>query len=67
MKSSQTTRLALVLGGVVVLAYLISSYSSVKGKLTEGLEVLGQTLTTPTGPLADGGPCLLYTSDAADE
>ena len=56
MKSSQTTRLALVLGGVVVLAYLISSYSSVKGKLTEGLEVLGQTLTTPTGPLADGGP-----------
>lgn len=56
MKTSQTTRLALVLGGVVVLAYLISSYSSVKGKVAEGMEALGQTLTTPTGPLTDGGP-----------
>jgi hypothetical protein len=56
MKTSQTTRLALVLGGVVVLAYLISSYSSTKGKVAEGLEAHGQTLTTPTGPLADAGP-----------
>ena len=56
MKTSQTTRLALVLGGVVALAYLISSYSSVKGKVAEGLEVMGQTLTTPAGPLADAGP-----------
>lgn len=56
MKTSQTTRLAMVLGGVVVLAYLITSYSSVKGKVAEGLEVAGQTLTSPTGPLADVGP-----------
>jgi len=56
MKTSQTTRLALVLGGVVALAYLISSYSSVKGKVSEGLESMGQTLTSPSGPLSDAGP-----------
>lgn len=56
MKTSQTTRLALVLGGVVALAYLISSYSSGKGKVSEGLEAMGQTLTTATGPLSDNGP-----------
>ena len=56
MKTSQTTRLALVLGGIVALAYLISSYSSVKGRVSEGLESMGQTLTSPTGPLADAGP-----------
>lgn len=56
MKTSQTTRLALVLGGVVALAYLISSYSSTKGKVAEGLEAMGQTLTSPTGPLSDAGP-----------
>lgn len=56
MKTSQTTRLALVLGGVVALAYLISSYSSVKGKVAEGLESMGQTLTSPSGPLSDAGP-----------
>ena len=55
MKSSQTTRLALVLGGVVALAYLVSSYSSKKGKVSEGMEALGQTLGV-SGPLADGGP-----------
>jgi hypothetical protein len=46
MKTSQTTRLALVLGGIVVLAYLVTQYS---GKLSEGLEVV-------TGPLSDAGP-----------
>jgi hypothetical protein len=56
MKSSQSTRLALVLGGVVALAYLVSSYSSVKGTVSEGLESMGQTLTGVTGPLADAGP-----------
>ena len=55
MKSSQTTRLALVLGGVVALAYLVSSYSSKKGKLSEGLETNGQSLGV-SGPLSDGGP-----------
>jgi hypothetical protein len=54
MKSSHT-RLALVLGGVVALAYLLSSYSSTKGKVSEGMEALGQTLGV-SGPLADGGP-----------
>jgi hypothetical protein len=53
MKTSQSTRLALVLGGVVVLAYLISSYSSAKGVVGEGLE---SPATGSTAPLSDSGP-----------
>lgn len=55
MKSTQTTRLALVLGGVVVLAYLISNYSSAKSVVGEGMEQLKGALGT-VSPLADGGP-----------
>ena len=55
MKSSQTTRLALVLGGVVVVAYLLSQYSSAKGLLGEGMEQLKGSLGIQ-GPLSDGGP-----------
>jgi hypothetical protein len=55
MKSSQTTRLALVLGGVVVVAYLLSQYSSTKGLLGEGMEQLKDSLGVQ-GPLSDGGP-----------
>jgi len=55
MKTSQSTRLALVLGGVVVLAYLISSYSSAKGVVGEGLETAAKQLGV-SGPLSDGGP-----------
>ena len=55
MKTTQTTRLALVLGGIVVLAYLISNYSSGKSVLGEGMEQLKGALGT-VGPLADGGP-----------
>jgi hypothetical protein len=51
MKSAQTTRLALALGGILLLAYLISNYSSAKGLLGEGMDSLGVQ-----GPLADGGP-----------
>ena len=53
MKTSQSTRLALVLGGVVVLAYLISSYSSAKSVVGEGLE---SPATGSTAPLSDAGP-----------
>jgi hypothetical protein len=53
MKTSQSTRLALVLGGVVILAYLISSYSSAKGVVGEGLE---SAATGSTAPLSDAGP-----------
>lgn len=55
MKSSQTTRLALVLGGVLVVAYLLSQYSSTKGLLGEGMEQLKGSLGVQ-GPLSDGGP-----------
>lgn len=55
MKTSQTTRLALVLGGIVVVAYLVSSYSSSKGVIGEGMEQLKGALGVQ-GPLADGGP-----------
>jgi hypothetical protein len=53
MKTSQSTRLALVLGGVVVLAYLISSYSSKKSVVSEGLEA---PATGSSAPLSEAGP-----------
>jgi hypothetical protein len=54
MKSSQT-RLALVLGGVVVVAYLLSTYSGSKGGMSEGLEQVKGALGVQ-GPLSDSGP-----------
>jgi hypothetical protein len=55
MKSSQTTRLALALGGVVLVAYLVSTYSSAKGLVGEGMEQLKDSLGVQ-GPLAESGP-----------
>jgi len=55
MKHSQTTRLALTLGAVVLAAYLLSNYSSSKGLLGEGMEKLSDSLGVPS-PLSDGGP-----------
>ncbi len=55
MKSSQTTRLALTLGGILVLGYLLSSYSSTKSVVGEGMEQLKGSLGVQ-GPLSDGGP-----------
>jgi hypothetical protein len=55
MKSSQTTRLALALGGVLVVGYLLSNYSSAKAVVGEGMEKLSDSLGV-SGPLADGGP-----------
>jgi len=55
MRTSQTTRLALVLGGIVVVAYLLTSYSSAKSVIGEGMEQLKGALGTQ-GPLADAGP-----------
>ncbi len=54
MKSSQT-RLALVLGGVVLVAYLLSSYSGTKGVVGEGLEQVKGALGVQ-GPMSDSGP-----------
>jgi hypothetical protein len=55
MRTSQTTRLALVLGGIVVVAYLLSSYSSAKAVIGEGMDQLKGALGVQ-GPLADSGP-----------
>lgn len=55
MKSSQTTRLALVLGGVVLVAYLMSNYAGVKGAMGEGMEQAAGALGVQ-GPLSDSGP-----------
>lgn len=55
MKTSQTTRLALVLGGIVVVAYLLSSYSSAKAIVGEGLEQVKDSLGVQ-GPLSEAGP-----------
>jgi len=53
----QTTKLLLALGGVVVVAWLISSYSSGKAAVGEGLEMdkLAGSLGVQ-GPLSDSGP-----------
>ena len=55
MKTSQTTRLALVLGGAVVVFYLLSNYSSGKSVVGEGLEQVKGALGVQ-GPLSDSGP-----------
>ena len=55
MKHSQQTRLALTLGAVLVVAYLLTSYSSGKGILGEGMEKLSDSLGVPA-PLSDGSP-----------
>jgi hypothetical protein len=55
MKSSQTTRLALVLGGVVLVAYLLSNYSSAKAIVGESMEQLKDSLGS-MGPPRDVGP-----------
>jgi len=53
----QTTKLLLALGGVVVVAWLISNYSSGKAHVGEGLEIdrLAGALGVQ-GPLSDSGP-----------
>jgi hypothetical protein len=55
MKASQTTRLALSLGGIVVVAYLLSQYSATKGLVGEGMEQLKDSLGVQ-GPLSEVGP-----------
>ena len=55
MKSSQTTRLALALGGILLVAWLVSNYSSSKGVIGEGMEKLADSLGA-VGPLSDGAP-----------
>jgi hypothetical protein len=55
MKQSQTVRLAVVLGGILLVAVLVSNYSSAKGVLGEGMEQLSGALGVQ-GPLSDGGP-----------
>lgn len=51
----ESTKLLLVLGGVVVVAWLLSKYSSAKGSVGEGLEQLKDSLGVQ-GPLSDSGP-----------
>lgn len=62
MKSSQT-RLALVLGGFVVVAYLLSTYSSTKSVMGEGMEQVKGALGVQ-GPVSDSGPHGKPTSSA---
>lgn len=51
----ESMKLLFVLGGVVVVAYLLSTYSSAKGVVGEGLEQLKDSLGVQ-GPLSDSGP-----------
>ena len=55
MKQSHTVKLGLVLGGVILVAYLMSGYSSSKAMTGEGMEQVKGALGVQ-GPLADGGP-----------
>ena len=55
----QTTKLLLALGGVVVVAWLISSYSSGKAVVGEGMEANLDRLAGSLGvqgPVSDSGP-----------
>jgi hypothetical protein len=61
MSNAQTMKLALVLGGIVLLVVLMNNYSSVKSVTSEGMEKLAGSLGT-TGPLAESGP---YASQTA--
>ena len=51
----ESMKLLFVLGGVVVVAYLLSTYSSAKAVMGEGLEQLKDGLGVQ-GPLSDSGP-----------
>lgn len=56
MKLSQDTlRLGAVLGGVLLVGYLMTSYSSSKSMVGEGMEQLKDALGV-RGPLSDGAP-----------
>lgn len=55
MKTSQTTRLAMILGGVVLVYYLMTSYSAGKSVVGEGLEQVKGALGVQ-GPASDSGP-----------
>lgn len=54
-KTTQTTRLVLVLGGVLLVGYLLTQYSSGKSVVGEGMEQVAGALGVQ-GPLSDGGP-----------
>lgn len=54
-KTTQTTRLALILGGVLLVGYLITNYSSGKNIVGEGMEQISGALGVQ-GPLSDGSP-----------
>jgi hypothetical protein len=55
--TTQTTRLALVLGGVLVIGYLLSTYSGNKLLGPGGTRRLLEQFSDPTqGPLSDGAP-----------
>jgi len=55
MKVSQTMKLGLVLGRIVLVAVVMNNYSSSKMFVGEGMEQLKGSLGVQ-GPLADGGP-----------
>ena len=55
MKLSQTMKLGLVLGGVVLLAFVMNNYSSTKGMLSEGRDKLSGAAGVQ-GPLSEMGP-----------
>jgi len=61
--NNKTGTLGLVLGGVLVIGYLMSNYSSGKGMIGEGLEQASGALGVQ-GPLSDSGPYGQPTSSA---
>jgi len=55
MKVSQTMKLGLVLGGVVLLAFMMNGYSGTKSMLSEGMDKLSGSAGIQS-PLSDGPP-----------
>jgi hypothetical protein len=64
MKLDSSMKLGLVLGGVVLLAFVMNNYSSVKGLLGEGMESRDGALGV-SGPLSEQGPYAKSNHNAA--
>ena len=55
MKTSQTTSLAFVIGGIILIAVVMNNYSSMKSVMGEGMEQRAGSLGA-SHPMAESGP-----------
>lgn len=63
MSNAHTMKLAMVLGGLVLLVVILNNYSGSKSVASEGMEKLAGSLGV-SGPLAESGPYAAGTASA---